>query len=597
MKTDMVATTDEQARRAIYVVDRSGAADKLEALMLRAPQGRPRRLPLRTWLIGALLSVEHGLGFSSVGIYRALTGMSVQMQWDLKVRTRDRHGQVKVLNKAQIDYFAKSLQGYLVCTRAGADLYDHELTGEQLKARRNDLQDALDALLDASKVKVHRDGWFAADGSSSWSWGRSPRKPQDDVDVRSQEEVDETDPDERIRDEDADRSAAEAADSPTDSDGHYDIEHDGAEPVEDDGDDEPGRARKRPVYDYDAAFGSKTAHAGGREGYFGYVIDALVRIAPPGQPAAPMVIERLVISPASTDVVQPTFRLLDSLATSGTEITDLVVDRHYSFKKVERWADELRARNINQHFDLRKKEQGFSDFNGAKLVAGWAHCPATPAELGDIPKPGPNADKAAWKKFNAKIAERERLAMARDERPNDKGRARFTCPAIDGKVGCPLRPDTMAVAEANGLPIVTDAPDPDTAPACCTNSSGKVTVNDPQLRKHDQPFYWGSKQWQAAYDRRTYVEGVFGSIKSGRTEGVGREFTRHVGLVMVSIGLTVAAVVANIRHQRKTANERGEDLDHPLLSEDTDYAAVVYLTADEVAELDRRHHSDETNVA
>ena len=588
----LAATTDAQVQRAIYVVDESGVVDQLEQLIVAAPQGRPRQLSLRTWLIGALIAIDNGLGFKAVSIYHSLRGMSIAMQWQLGVRRLDRRGQVKVLAKSHVDYIAKRLPEWLVCTSAGAGRYGLDWTDDELDQRRDALQDAMDALLDASKVESHDSGWFAADGSSTWSWGRAHRKVVDDQDVRSHEEV----VDERTRDDHADtigdgpagRLASEPPSRPADTQG----EGEDPDDEEEDGKSVLEHGSTNASYDYDAAFGSKTAHGGGREAYFGYVLDALLRVARPGRPTVPMVIERLVVSPASTDVVAPTFRLLDSLAATGVPVTDLVVDRHYSYKKVERWADQLRARRINQHFDLRADEQGFRDVNGTRLVGGCLHCPATPDRLGDIRRPGPGATDAEKQRFAALIAERERYALARDERPNASGRTRHTCPDVDGKVGCPLRPDSIPIAERNGLPIVQNPPDPETAPACCTNASGKITVNEPQIRKHDQPYYWGSEHWKAAYDRRTYVEGVFGSIKSTDTEGVRRGFTRYVGLPMTTIGLTLAAVIANVRHQRGHWQDHADAPEHPLVTDDPEYAAVAHLTVEQVAVMDAQHANE-----
>jgi hypothetical protein len=44
----------------------------------------------------------------------------------------------------------------------------------------------------------------------------------------------------------------------------------------------------------------------------------------------------------------------------------------------------------------------------------------------------------------------------------------------------------------------------------------------PELHKHQQPHYWGSAEWQKSYGLRTYVEGLFGSLKNPDTERVSR---------------------------------------------------------------------------
>lgn len=303
------------------------------------------------------------------------------------------------------------------------------------------------------------------------------------------------------------------------------------------------------------------------------------------------------LSPASTDVVGPTLEILDSLLNAGCEVTDICVDRHYSYKKVERWADELRARGINQHFDLRKDEHGFKDINGMRLAAGWMHCPATPDHLAEIQRPGLNATPEEIAEFKRLIAERRSWAMGRHERTNADGRSRWICPAIDGTRGCPLREGTVEVAKAAGLPIVDNPPDLATAPKCCTNASGVVSLRSPEQRKHEQEHYWGTDDWQLAYDLRTYVEGFFGSLKNPDTEGVRRGFTKFVGLPLVSLGLTLAAAVCNIRHQRRWWHGKPDRPDHPLLVDDDPSYGWVELTEEEADALDRIHGHDEEEAA
>ena len=601
--------TDGQVDRAIHVVDASGAVALLEQALDLAPQGRPRKLSVRTWLIGALLAIDATKSFKAITIHRALTGMSVDKQWELDVCHLDRHGSVRSITKAHCDYLAKTLAKRLADTGAAAAHYEIELTDAE-KARRQQLrQTALDRLLDASKITLHDQGWFAADGSNVWSWGSARRQPHDELDVRAMEEVFDV-LDERTRDEVAeqartnDASTSLAAGEPNavtaDQDDPPSDDTD-ADQSEHEGEDEDGKSttlkqRRKAAgpHDYDAAHGSKTARQGGRESFYGYVIDALARVAKPGGKAVPTVIERLLISPASTDVVEPTFAMLDSLMDTGVTITDLCVDRHYSYKKVERWADELRARRISQHFDLRADEHGFRDVDGMRMAAGWLHCPATPDRLGKIERPGIGATTEQWEEFARLIRERNSWATERDQRPDANGRTRWGCPALAGTRGCPLREGTVEVAKHAGLPIVADPPDAATAPRCCTNASGKVAVREPLLRKQDQPHYWGSEPWKEAYNQRTYVESVFGSIKNPNTEGLRRGFTNYIGIPMNSLAITLAAVVTNIRHQRKHWADRDDAPDHPLLAEEPENHGWRALTAQERASLDQMHADNET---
>ena len=57
-----------------------------------------------------------------------------------------------------------------------------------------------------------------------------------------------------------------------------------------------------------------------------------------------------------------------------------------------------------------------------------------------------------------------------------------------------------------------------------------VTLPDPIL-KHAQP-HVGMQQWRDEFNKRTYVESLFGNIKNEATENVGRGMHRHVGIMM-----------------------------------------------------------------
>lgn len=122
-------------------------------------------------------------------------------------------------------------------------------------------------------------------------------------------------------------------------------------------------------HDPDAAWGTKTKKSGGNESFYGFHEHTLVQV-PQGNDAKdlePRLIRRMELTPANEDVVAVSLGLIDRLPRPAT---DLEVDRHYSHKDVERWKDELAARGVNQHFDLRSDEHGFTEFEHMRWAAG-----------------------------------------------------------------------------------------------------------------------------------------------------------------------------------------------------------------------------------
>ncbi len=267
---------------------------------------------------------------------------------------------------------------------------------------------------------------------------------------------------------------------------------------------------RKPPSDPDASWGVKTRKDGNRESYYGYELHALVR-APdyPDQEGFIPLFETFEVTPAGKDIVRPSLGMLDRSTAMGNTVSELLADRHYSHKAEDRWFFQLLKRGIRQHVDLHANDQGFRDYNGMKLAAGWMHFPGTLSRLGRIDSPAPNADDAKKEAFAELIEERHQYAMRRVARLDEDSGARWECPAIDGRVGCPLREGSVEIAQLNGLPVIVEPPDKDGAPTCCTQRT--VTTGHDAQPKVEQEHYWGSRKWKRCYNARTYVEGASGT--------------------------------------------------------------------------------------
>ncbi len=536
---------DDHVDRAVHLIDTARTVEHIDNLLANAPQGRPRRVPIRTLLIGYYLGIECAGSFKSTTCFNVLrTGISIEKQTELGTRWTTASGKTGRIKKSHVNYFAKRLhqRGYYTeIERASRDEADR-VSDAELARRSLALQALIDDLLSASIVDDVGTGWYAVDGTGIWAQGRSSqrfgiaddaRAETEDQDAATEGEVSDGQPE-------PDETGPAASTGPT------------------------GRRVHREV---EATIGRKTAKSGGKEFYTGYVVDAAVRVPRPGEPTIPIVLEALSISPASTDVVAPTLMMIDSLNRRGQQVTDILGDRLYSHKAVGRWADELRLRGIWQHLDLRSDDQKPSDFDGILINAGRGYCPSLPEELYDIPSPGLRATPEARRNFNGLIDKRQTYALTIHERPNVSGRAILQCPAVSGKVGCALRPETVEPFESAGLPVIRHAQTPTSLPRCCTADSGRITVRSDRLNKLFQPHAWGTKDWTLAYNRRTYVEGFFGSIKNPDTENLDRGQSKFTGLVRNILRVAMSSAACNIRHQAKFYEG---SRDHPLLNVEDD---------------------------
>ena len=272
------------------------------------------------------------------------------------------------------------------------------------------------------------------------------------------------------------------------------------------------------------------------------------------------------LTSAREDMFDGTIRAIDKVQRRyGME--NLVGDRYYSNLKYDRWWTALDYRGINPVNDLSHNQQGFTDFDGIKVAAAWPHCPATPPELGNIPTLGPQPTVEEVRKFESKISERELYAMA-TQKKFTKDTGRFSCPAVVGKVGCPIRGRaSMDWANENGLTIVMNPPEGDHLPLCCVNETFTLNVKTNAQKSAFRNFqhrYWGGKKWKALYRCRSSIERVFGYAKQHYR--LDRNTYSYRGFGLSTVVLTALFAEVNIRKLEKWAAEGNRVIDHPILN-------------------------------
>lgn len=530
----MSTVTKQDVDLAAHVVDKSGVVNELEEALRRGARGPRGRYNIRTFLIGALLTIRNSGDAHLASIHTTLTEhMPVDLQWTYDVRRKDAQGNVQVLSVSELQNIQKRIQKKLGFGN-GVDCSDDERS-----TRRGVLQNVIWSLLDAT-LPPRTARSYALDASGIWSWGRSSKSS----------------------------------------------------------------SNGKGPFDPDAANGGKTAKNGQTEWFYGYDLHALVRVRDAGKKSEdePILIERVAVTPASTDVVEPSLGLLKSVRTSeqdgrwsdDIDKIDLLVDRHYSYKADQRWGQSLRGLGVRQHLDLRKDETGFVDYDGMRMVGAVPHCPKTPASLDNLRSPGPAAPIQENEKFRDLIEKRQLWALERKEGPTIEGEERYKCPALKGTVGCPLRPGTVEVAHRAGLDVIADPPTESSRPACCTQQT--VTIKPHKQTKHVQEHYWGSRKWAERYNDRTYVEGVFGELKNRNTECIKRGFIQTVGIEMAAFWYGLAAVSFNIRSRRRWSLDQlaaGAEIDtnDPFAKPEQPFHGLTHLTEEQLGEIDRRQEA------
>lgn len=132
---------------------------------------------------------------------------------------------------------------------------------------------------------------------------------------------------------------------------------------------------------------------------------------------------------------------------------------------------------------------------------------------------------------------------------------RVMCPAVMGKLRCPLRGASMALSFDH--PEVLD-PTPEPPPLCCTNQTITVppAVNAKTAQKHD----YTSKAWRRSFARRTASERSNARVKDPATVDIDRGWSRVMGLAPMSLFVACALVVRNLAvidaFERRQADEQ-----------------------------------------
>lgn len=561
-----MSITHDQYRRAREI---SEPASKLLLAAIRPSQRGRKSLDPLIFLTGMQLAIDIYNVATITKIHTVLTrDLTREDQWDLGSRKILANGQEREITQNDLYVLTKRISRMTDFSSRRAPLLS--------KRERHDRRDLIDgivaALLDTTlPARPEGSHDYALDGTGIWAAERCQKKIPKAI------------PPDPIHEEDW--TSADLLDSENQPLVEKKISTKLHRP-------KPGRGQHG---ESDAAIGAKTNKEGNREYFFGYDVEAVVRVpaistADVRVRTEPNLLERLVVIPGGIDIVSTCLRMFDRMTEQGTKIQSLLVDRHYSYKKYDRWLQELFNRGIEQVADMHSNDQGFNDWDGMKMAAGWAHCPNTPDRLGSIPTLGPTASEEEIDLFNALINER-RAYMAKRINPISKeGKIRFGCPALDGTVGCPLRPETMATATVLNLPIIVDPPAEVGRPTICTQKSVQLHVTteaQKRVTKMYQRFYWGSKQWRLSYARRTYVESWFGVLKNTTATGFHRGSHQFKGLPLVTIVLAMAAATTNLRLLRAWHDETGlGDITHPLLQTDAVFFGFKQLTEAEARILD-----------
>lgn len=305
----------------------------------------------------------------------------------------------------------------------------------------------------------------------------------------------------------------------------------------------PGRDG-RPSVDTNASFGHRKGDAPGQthEIFFGYYLQLATMVAPVGATAVPELVRSMLLTSCHVDPPPAFAPVLAEMAASGVAIGDVLSDCGYSHRQAEHWALPIRAMGARLVQDIHPHDRGTKGtFGGAVAWNGELYCPATPSALFGI---GPLQRGATWEERAAhdeSFAELSSYRLSRLGADDQDGYHRVICPAVAGRLRCPLRAGSMSLSYEH--PEV--ASPPEHPPTCCTQKT--MTVPPTVARKTAQRHAYPGPAWRESYGRRSAAERSNATLKDPARVSIERGWCRLTGLSAMTIMLACLVVVRNLR--------------------------------------------------
>jgi hypothetical protein len=320
----------------------------------------------------------------------------------------------------------------------------------------------------------------------------------------------------------------------------------------------PPPSGSRTCADPEASWGHRNSNLPGPKGemFFGYYLSAATMTRDEAGPAVPELTRRITLSSCHTDPVRAFTPVLARMPGNGIPLGDILADSGYAHRDADAWALPLRAAGAQLVQDLHPADRGpQGTYHGAIITNGNLYCPATPQPLLHLGPLAPAATPGDTAAHDQQTAELARHKLGRLTADDADGYHRVTCPAVMGKLRCPLRPASMT-RDRSRPEILTPPQHP---PACCTQQTLTIgpDIAAKTRQKHDYP----SAAHRRSYARRTSAERGFSTIKDPASNTVSRGWCRLMGLAPLALWLAALHAVRNQRiltawNARQADNQR-----------------------------------------
>jgi hypothetical protein len=308
--------------------------------------------------------------------------------------------------------------------------------------------------------------------------------------------------------------------------------------------------------DPEASWGHRRGDSPGErdEAFFGYYLQVATIVRDEQGPEVAELARRIQLTSCHTDPPPALVPVIERMAAAGIEISEVLADSGYAHRKAESWALPLRRLGASLIQDLHPHDRGPRGTHmGAILANGSLYCPATPQPLLELSPLARGASEAEQATHDRKTDELARYKLAAITGRDGDGYHRVACPAAQGKLRCPLRPQSMTLAHTRPEVLTP----PEQPPACCRQKTLTVppSVNAKTAQKHDYP----SKAHRRSYARRSAAERAYANVKDPATNDISRGWCRLTGLAALALFAATVFIARNLRVADAFAERQAED--------------------------------------
>jgi hypothetical protein len=276
--------------------------------------------------------------------------------------------------------------------------------------------------------------------------------------------------------------------------------------------------------------------------FYGYYLSAGIMMPEENGPAVPEFARRVTASSCRHDPARALVPVLTAMPAAGIPLGDVLADSGYAHRDAGAWAIPLRAAGADLVQDLHPHDRGpRGTHHGAIIANGSLYCPTTPRPLLELAPLARDATPDQATAHDQQTAELARYKLGKITSNDADGYHRVACPAVTGKIRCPVRPQSMTL-DRDRPEILTP---PEHPQACCTQQTLTVPpeITAKTAQKHDYP----SKAHRRSYARRTGAERGFATVKDPATNTISRGWCRLMALTPLMLFAVTLLVVRNQR--------------------------------------------------